>query len=140
MKYLWLLLTLVFTGIIFYNSSLDMGASSFLSASAADFWQSVLTALHMNAPDNLEKILGKMAHFSSFAFLCWLWCRTFAAFHTSGRFACGYVMFFCLLTAVVDEYVQLFAAGRSGRLTDVLLDFSGALCMWLWLQMWSWKK
>lgn len=36
-------------------------------------------------------------------------------------------LFFCLLYAVLDEYHQLFVPGRTSSVTDVLIDFSGAL-------------
>ena len=35
---------------------------------------------------------------------------------------------FCLLVAAVDETIQLFVSGRSGQVSDVVLDFVGALC------------
>ena len=35
---------------------------------------------------------------------------------------------FCLLVASVDETIQLFVSGRSGQVSDVVLDFVGALC------------
>ncbi|MBQ7339146.1 MAG: VanZ family protein, partial [Clostridia bacterium] len=39
---------------------------------------------------------------------------------------CG-ALLFSLLTAVTDEYIQSFT-GRTSSVSDVLLDFSGALC------------
>ena len=38
------------------------------------------------------------------------------------------VLVFCFLHACSDEFHQSFIPGRSGQLSDVLLDFSGALC------------
>lgn len=35
---------------------------------------------------------------------------------------------FCALVAAVDEAIQLFVSGRSGQVTDVVLDSVGALC------------
>ena len=35
---------------------------------------------------------------------------------------------FCALVAAVDETIQLFVSGRSGQVTDVVLDSVGALC------------
>ena len=43
-----------------------------------------------------------------------------------------------ILAAVVDEYIQLFSLGRDGKVMDVLLDFSGALCAWLWYRIVQW--
>ncbi len=36
-------------------------------------------------------------------------------------------MFICLLTAVLDETLQLYVPGRSSSTKDVLIDFSGSL-------------
>ena len=36
-------------------------------------------------------------------------------------------LFFGLLTAVIDETIQLYVPGRSSSVKDVLLDFSGVL-------------
>ncbi len=49
-------------------------------------------------------------------------------------------LFWGLLTPVADESLQLLVEGRSGQLTDVLLDFSGVLAgmgvclLILWIQ------
>ena len=44
-------------------------------------------------------------------------------------------MFFCLLTALCDETVKIFIAGRVAQISDIWLDFAGAmagiLLMWL---------
>ena len=41
----------------------------------------------------------------------------------------------CLFTAVCDETLQLFVAGRSGNVRDIWIDFAGAflstLVTWL---------
>ena len=38
---------------------------------------------------------------------------------------------FGLLAALLDETVQLFAAGRSGQVSDVWLDLAGFLAGWI---------
>ncbi len=38
-----------------------------------------------------------------------------------------YVLFFGLMTACVDEFIQLFSEGRSSMIQDVFFDFSGTL-------------
>ena len=50
-------------------------------------------------------------------------------------------LFWGLLTPVADESLQLLVEGRTGQLTDVLIDFSGvltgmAVCLLiLWLRL-----
>lgn len=51
------------------------------------------------------------------------------------RWSWGVLLFFCIAFAVLDEYHQLFVAGRTGTLRDVLWDTGGAMggmavCWW----------
>lgn len=36
-----------------------------------------------------------------------------------------YILFFGLMTACVDEYIQIFSSGRSSMIQDVFIDFFG---------------
>lgn len=48
-----------------------------------------------------------------------------------GRGAIVYILFICLLYAVLDEFHQLYVPGRTSQVKDVLIDFVGAnLGMW----------
>ncbi len=140
MKYLWLLLTAALILLIFYNSSLPGQESGRLSAWLAGLVTSAAQLLHVALTGDVEHHIRKLAHFCEFACLSWLMCKTFAAFSVSHNESAGYILFFCLLVAVLDEYIQLAAAGRSSQVTDVLLDFSGAFCMWLGWRIWQWSK
>ena len=138
MKYFWLLVTVLFTLLIFYNSSMDISVSGSMSSYVTGFLLWLEQHVHLGfdaGADILEHNVRKLAHFIEFAALCWFLCTTFTSFHVSNRTASGYILFIGLLVAVIDEYIQLSAAGRSGRVMDVLLDFSGVLCMWLAYRM-----
>lgn len=76
-----------------------------------------------------EEIIRKLAHFSEFAAIGVL------------LLSCGYcfdrirphryavpVLFTGLLTAVIDETIQLGVEGRAGMITDVWIDFGGVVC------------
>ena len=72
-------------------------------------------------------MIRKLAHFAEycllgfFAMLCLrVYTRHFVR-HIS------WPLFFCLFIANLDETLQIFVAGRSSRLTDVWIDFSGVL-------------
>ena len=41
-----------------------------------------------------------------------------------------HVLFYGMTTALIDETIQLFSAGRAARVTDVWIDFGG-LCVGL---------
>ncbi len=140
MKYFWLLLGAAMVCFIFFNSSLTMTDSGKLSGLVAQFVYSIGKALHISLHGNVEHTIRKLAHFCEFAVLAWLWCRIFVSFHVGSRTANGYILLFCLLTAVIDEYIQLGSMGRSSQVRDVLLDFGGSLSMWLSYRIWQWSK
>lgn len=140
MKYFWLLLAAAMTCLIFFNSSLPMTDSGRLSGWLANFAYSAGDILQISLQGNVEHTIRKLAHFGEFAVLAWLWHRVFSGFHTGNRTASGYILLFCLLTAVTDEYIQLFSPGRSSQVSDILLDFSGSLSMWLACRIWQWSK
>lgn len=139
-KVLWAILLVAFTLLIFLSSSLPMSESGRLSSLAADFLQRLLALADISVDGNLEHMLRKLTHFTAFAVQGWLLCRTFSEFRLAGRAANGYVLFLGLLTAVVDEYIQGFSAGRTSAVNDVLLDFSGTLSMWLACRIWQWSR
>lgn len=139
MRYFWLLLTAALVCFIFYNSSLPARESGQLSGWAAALVTELARLLQLETEGDVEHSIRKLAHFCEFALLGWCMCRTFASFHVSNRASNGYILFLCLLVAAVDEYIQLFSPGRSSRVTDVLLDFSGVFCMWLGYRIWQWS-
>lgn len=72
--------------------------------------------------------LRKMAHMSEFALLGILW----EAALLTGRmgekswYCVQSACTLCLLTAMVDETIQVFVPGRGSQVTDVWIDFAGA--------------
>ena len=138
MRYFWLLLVVVLTAVIFVNSSLPATESGKLSGFVAQFVAQLSQLLDIELKSDVEHTIRKLAHFLEFACLGLLWCKTFASFRVSNRTSTGYILLLCLLTAVTDEYIQLFSLGREGRVMDVLLDFSGAACAWLWYRIVQW--
>ena len=138
MRYFWLLLVVVLTVVIFVNSSLPATESGKLSGFVAQFVAQLSQLLDITLKGDVEHTIRKLAHFLEFACLGLLWCKTFASFRVSNRTSTGYILLLCLLTAVTDEYIQLFSLGREGKVMDVLLDFSGAACAWLWYRILQW--
>lgn len=140
MKYIWLLLAVIVTCIIWYNSSMAVDESAKLSGMLATVLQAIGNALDITFHWDVEHTIRKIAHFCEFAFLCWIVCHTFDEFGVGHKMATGYILFICLFVAVVDEYIQLFAPGRGSMVKDVLLDFSGAFSMWLWVRVYNWCR
>lgn len=71
-------------------------------------------------------IVRKTAHFTEFFLLGVIWYIIYAKYFKSVKLI-GMVLIHGLLTAVLDETVQLFVDGRSGEVIDVLIDFGGVL-------------
>lgn len=76
------------------------------------------------ADTKLNIFVRKAAHLLEFALLGALLAMIKAI---SGRFSCFAVLFVSLAVAVADEMIQHFN-GRTDSVTDIALDFGGALC------------
>src|SRR5690554_7682664 len=71
-------------------------------------------------------IIRKTAHFTEFFLLGIFWYIVYAKYFKSVKLI-AVVLIHGLLTAILDETVQLFVDGRSGEVLDVLIDFGGVL-------------
>ena len=72
--------------------------------------------------------LRKAAHFTEYFVLGILMTITLRKFAWKKRRYCNLaVILLCILVASMDETIQLFVSGRSGQISDVLLDCTGAL-------------
>ena len=75
--------------------------------------------------DQASRIVRKTAHFCEYALLSVF---ILLAFRIEGfPFGVPLTLVFVFLAAGADELHQLFVPGRAGMLTDVFIDFSGAL-------------
>ncbi len=101
---------------------------------------SIMNTLNLDMGDFSEHTLRKLAHFSEFAVLCYFACKAADDFSFGARVSNGYILLYCLLVAVIDEYIQFFSPGRGSMVSDILLDFSGAFSMWFWFRVWQWGK
>ena len=73
-----------------------------------------------------DYLIRKAAHFTEYAVLGAL------LFGAAGvRHGLWFPPCFGVLAALADETVQLFAAGRSGQVSDVWLDLAGFLAGWI---------
>lgn len=101
--------------------------SSFAAADSDQQSGLIVNALTTAFPDlkNVEflvTIIRKTAHFLEYALFGFLTARSFKLSNKSTWFAVP----FCALYAATDEFHQTFIPGRSGELTDILLDTAGA--------------
>ena len=84
-----------------------------------------------NIPEDVwHTLVRKAAHMAEFALLALLWSNGLNSgdrFHSVGFQDVACVLLLCLLTALTDETIQLFVAGRSGELRDVWIDLGGSV-------------
>ena len=141
MRKLYGIAALAFTGFIFYNSSLPAPVSDETSYFFVDLIAWINAFLDKPVPlPVMNHYIRKTAHFTEYFVQALLLCNAFRAGRTDRNNSHGYILFLSLLTAVLDEYIQLFSPGRSGQVTDILLDFSGGFSGWLVFQLWKWIK
>lgn len=74
-----------------------------------------------------EHFVRKMAHFCEFSLLGFWFMLCLRVYTRHFVRHISWPLFFGLLTAVIDETIQLYVPGRSSSVKDVLLDFSGVL-------------
>ena len=105
---------------IWINSLLPAEQSGNLSDSLS---YQLYHMLHLSIDfDLFHLLIRKGAHFSEFAILGILASLSFQ------RIYWFEAILLCVLTACMDETIQLFVAGRSSQITDVMIDSSGVLC------------
>ena len=75
----------------------------------------------------LDHIIRKNAHAFMYMILAFLVSSLFFVYNKKGKDAIVYILFICLFYAVTDEFHQSFVIGRTSLVSDVLVDFGGAL-------------
>ena len=116
----------VVTLLIWGNSMRTSTQSAQQSGSLLAFLTPWLTALGIQ-PEGFHTILRKLAHFSEYGLLGVLWTiELWLGPHREKRRGAMERLSFCMLTAFLDETIQLFVPGRSGEIRDVWIDIAGA--------------
>lgn len=138
MRKLYGVAALAFTGLIFYNSSLPAELSDETSYFFVNLIAGINSFLDKPVPlPAMNHYIRKTAHFTEYFVQALLLCNAFQSASTDRKNAHGYILLLSLMTAVLDEYIQLFSPGRSGQVTDIMLDFSGGFSGWLVFQLWK---
>lgn len=122
----WLLAAALFVLVIWGNSLVPGTGSSSLSLMVVDAVRSVLDALSLPSAWVTNFLVRKAAHFSEYLLLGVLVTRGFDrryAAHPQALFAIAVAL---VAVPSIDETIQLFVSGRSGQVTDVLIDCTGA--------------
>lgn len=117
---IWLSLTAACLLLIWGNSCLTGEESGEISGG-------LMLWLTQNLPGLIQRefVLRKLAHFTEFAMLGVCLSGTVRSFGLSWKTGLLVPLFGVLLSACVDETIQVFVPGRGSSLIDVWIDFGG---------------
>ena len=111
----------------FIHSSMPADLSSEESEGVMVILQNILDFFGFST-ELTDHIVRKAAHFAEYTAIGMLLvCCAYSFSRTKPYRYYSQIFFAGLATAVIDETIQLNVAGRSGQITDVLLDFSGVI-------------
>lgn len=133
-RIVYLLLTLLWVAVIFSfslqpastSSQMSRGVGHWLVETFAPTFAEQLATMRVEKLELLHTLLRKAGHFSEYFILGIL--ASLTALQTKLRYRKLSALSFCVLVAAIDETIQLFVSGRSGQVSDVVLDGVGALC------------
>ena len=108
------------------SSQLSLGVGHWLMELLPSAISDKLLSMPQAQLEFLHTLLRKAGHFSEYFILGMLSMLTVLQSEFCHKKWIG--PGFCLMVASVDETIQLFVSGRSGQVSDVVLDFVGALC------------
>ena len=123
---------------IWGNSLVPGGKSGAMSLNFVEGMQFFLASIHLPYGWVTNLLVRKCAHFSEYAILGFLSCKTFNTdfsflkdiSNISEVAVSAYVKqaLFLISIPCVDEIIQLFVPYRCGAITDVLIDIFGIVC------------
>jgi len=109
---------------IFHNSLQPGVVSEIRSENATGFLRKILGMIMSKFLED-DHYVRKMAHVLEFAILAAITLLNIRAWEVKKKIAYLFAFCFGLLIAGIDETIQLFVPGRSGMVSDVIIDFCG---------------
>ena len=128
--WLWLLLSVLWTGFIFVRSLQPAEVSSAESSLSLVLLQRIFPGASMF-------FVRKAAHFAEYLILGLL---LGAGFRTVRRCSVFLPLIPAIGVAASDELIQTMIPGRSGQVSDVLLDLSGTAAACVLAAVWVWLR
>lgn len=121
-------LAIVVVTLLIWGNSMRTSVQSAQQSGAVLSWMAPWLGSMGLEPAGFHNVLRKLAHFSEYGLLgvLWaleLWSATYVPRYRHAVNRLG----MCMLTAFLDETIQLFVPGRSGEIRDVWIDALGAL-------------
>ena len=111
--------------LIFFMSNQPADISNKQSDLAINLFSIIGIDLNNHLGEIASFVVRKAAHFTEYFILGVLSTVTVLHMTWKRRWVCG--LGFCVAIACLDECLQLFVSGRSGKVIDVLIDGAGAL-------------
>ena len=117
-------LTVAAVAAIFYNSSQDAVESTERSSPLTDWINGILAGFPI--PFSVtENFIRKLAHFTEYSILGALLSVTYYLYIHRIKTVLISTLISGAVIATIDEIIQLFPAGRSCQISDILLDCCG---------------
>jgi len=135
----WMLFALALgvTAFIFFLSLKDKEQSGALSGGIVQWLKPLLDPYNRVSEEAFHHYLRKTAHFTEFAVLGLCWSSYSVQLgKLKGRRYITLPLLLTLGTAVSDEYIQFFA-NRGSAVTDVVLDYTGAVFGFAIIYLWN---
>ncbi len=133
-KAFYIFLSILCLSFIFFNSSQDGTKSNIRSNNVVEkvitdvkenkISTPIISKIHINMKQ-FNLVLRKFAHGFEFAILSIILFRCLTFFKINKGSIKIYTLFLILLSAVVDEFLQLYIPGRNSSVKDVVIDFIG---------------
>jgi len=129
----WTMVFLTITSIFFFSTELGVHSQE-RSSKLTQLILTEATGLVSNdftgspvAFDRIHYFIRKSGHIFEYMLLAFFLAMAIGSNHRGWFGKLLVIMLLCILFASIDEWIQTFTAGRSGRAMDVLIDSIGAL-------------
>lgn len=110
---------------IFHNSLQEATTSSLRSQQVTAFVNACLGKVHLGPVT--EHFVRKLAHFAEFTMLGFLLMMCLRVYTRHFVRHCSWPLLGGMSTALADETLQLYSAGRTAKVTDVWIDMAGVM-------------
>lgn len=123
----WLVAVVVVTLLIWRNSLFPVSESAAQSSRVVE-WLTPLLSLTPLPVEHWHNVIRKLAHMTEFAALGACWTAALARFGPGGKGKLRLLLIplACLLSAMMDETIQIFVPGRGSQVSDVWIDALGS--------------
>ena len=125
--WLGICIALVLVTLLIWGNSMRTATQSDQQSTSLLSWLTPWLSAVGIQPEGFHAILRKLAHLSEYGLLGVLWTiELWLGPHGEKRRGTMERLSICMLTALLDETIQLFVPGRSGEIRDVWIDTAGA--------------